>query len=72
MNGNSTCSSQLELVFFFSWFVNRGSPHGMFPSHNAAIVVLLMTLSTGIALSHDFRSTKRWRLARLWRMLFLK
>jgi len=50
----ATCSSLLELVFFFSWFVNRGSPHGMFPSHNAAIVVLLMTLSAGIA------STKRW------------
>ena len=26
------CSTLLELVFFFSWFHNGGSPHGMMPS----------------------------------------
>jgi len=26
------CSTILELVFFFSWFHNGGSPHGMLPA----------------------------------------
>jgi len=26
------CSTALELVFFFSWFHNGGSPHGLTPS----------------------------------------
>jgi hypothetical protein len=26
------CSTVLELVFFYSWFHNGGSPHGMMPS----------------------------------------
>jgi len=28
----AVCSSLLELVFFFSWFHNGGSPHGMMPA----------------------------------------
>src|SRR5437764_11082532 len=26
------CSTLLELIFFYSWFHNGGSPHGMMPS----------------------------------------
>jgi hypothetical protein len=28
----ASCATRLELVFFFSWFHNGGSPHGMMPS----------------------------------------
>jgi len=28
----ASLATVLELVFFFSWFHNGGSPHGMFPS----------------------------------------
>jgi len=28
----AACSTLLELVFFYSWFHNGGSPHGMMPS----------------------------------------
>ena len=28
----AACSTILELVFFFSWFHNGGSPHGMSPA----------------------------------------
>lgn len=27
----AVCSTALELVFFYSWFHNGGSPHGMMP-----------------------------------------
>jgi hypothetical protein len=28
----ASCATLMELVFFFSWFHNGGSPHGMMPS----------------------------------------
>jgi hypothetical protein len=28
----ASCATLLELAFFFSWFHNGGSPHGMMPS----------------------------------------
>ena len=50
----AACSTMLELFFFFSWFHNGGSPHGMLPSPGVWTFVgriALWTLVTSIALS---------------------
>jgi hypothetical protein len=35
----ASCATLLELVFFFAWFQNGGSPHGMMPSPGLRKVV---------------------------------
>ena len=57
------CSTLLELVFFYSWFHNGGSPHGMMPSPGIWKVVgriSVCTLVASIVLSAFGKG--RWRL----------
>jgi hypothetical protein len=59
----AVCSTLLELVFFFSWFHNGGSPHGMMPSPGIWKVVGRMsggTLVASLVLSAFGKG--KWRL----------
>jgi hypothetical protein len=56
-------STLLELIFFFSWFHNGGSPHGMMPSPGLWKVIgriPLPTLVASVVLSSFGRG--KWRL----------
>src|SRR6267378_1656970 len=57
------CSTGLELVFFYSWFHNGGSPHGMMPPRGIWKVVGPIagwTLVASIVLTAFGKG--RWRL----------
>jgi hypothetical protein len=60
---SASCATVLELVFFFSWFHNGGSPHGMMPSPGLWKILgrtPLWTLVAGIVLCAFGKG--RWRL----------
>jgi hypothetical protein len=59
----AVCSTLLELVFFFSWFHNGGSPHGMMPSPGIWKVVGRISGATLIAsLVLSAFGKGKWRL----------
>ena len=57
-------STILELIFFFSWFHNGGSPHGMWPSPGLWKVIgripMLVALPASVVLCSLGRG--KWRL----------
>ena len=59
----AVASTLLELVFFFSWFHNSGSPHGMMPS--PGIWKFVGRISFGALIASVFLSALgkgRWRM----------
>ena len=56
----AVCTTLLELIFFFSWFHNGGSPHGMNPSDGLWTIIrrfILWILVASLVLS---AFTKGW------------
>jgi hypothetical protein len=57
-------STLLELIFFFSWFHNGGSPHGMLPSPGlwkfSGRIAFLVALPASVVLSSFGKG--KWRL----------
>jgi hypothetical protein len=59
----ASCATLLELAFFFSWFHNGGSPHGLMPfpgSWKVSGRIAACTLISSIALSAFGKG--EWRL----------
>jgi hypothetical protein len=62
----ASCATLLELAFFFSWFHNGGSPHGMTPSPGAWKVLGRLAFWTAL-LSIVLVAFGKGR----WRLMFL-
>ena len=63
------CSTLLELVFFYSWFHNGGSPHGLMPTPGIWRFVgriSFWTLVGGVVLSVFGKSIPAWAAAYLF------
>jgi len=59
----AVCSMLLELVFFYSWFRNGGSPHGLMPSRGIWKSVGPLSFWALVAsLSLSVLGKGRWRL----------
>jgi cytochrome b len=59
----AACSTLLELVFYYSWFHNGGSPHGMMPSPGVWKIVgriAFWILVASVVISAFVKG--RWRL----------
>ena len=59
----ASLATLLELIFFFSWFYNGGSPHGMSPSPGIWKVVGRIAFWTFVAsITLAFFGKGRWRI----------
>src|ERR1700730_18871865 len=58
----AACSTLLELVFFYSWFHNGGSPHGMMPSPGIWKLVGPTFWTFAVSLIFTVLGKGRWRI----------
>jgi len=63
----AACCTVLELLFFFSWFKNGGSPHGMMPSDGLWTVIRRLPLLAAFAASIMLGAFGKGK----WRLRFL-